>query len=143
MSCAASLCILTASSIESNPGCWRNHNAARPSTCCRCSFASQRPRTPILRSVKTNLERRPLSQEKRSPSERKVTESTSQRQSRCTRVVTRTKLTPPPTLKDHSTDRIYVAGGANPPVGPTCCRQPSPSRPLGTLEPGATPGRHP
>ena len=31
-----------------------------------------------------------------SPSERKITESTNQRQSRCTRVVTRTKLTPPP-----------------------------------------------
>ena len=96
MSCTASLCILTASSIESNPGCWRNHNAARPSTCCRCSLASQRPRKPILRSVKTNLERRPLSQEKQSPSEGKVTESTSQRQSRCTRVVARTKLTPTP-----------------------------------------------
>ena len=57
--------------------------------------------------------------------ERKVTEWTSQRQSRCTRVVTRTKLTPPPTPpnpKDQSTDRIYVAGGANPPVGPTIWR---------------------
>ena len=110
MSCTASLCILTASSIESNPGCWRNHNAARPSTYCRCSFASQRPRKLILRSVKTNLERRPLSQEKRSPSERKVTESTSQRQSRCTRVVTRTKLTPTPPHPERPIGYMLPAG---------------------------------
>ena len=81
MSCTASLYIFTACSIESNPGCWLNHNAARPSTCSRCSFASQRPKA--QREDRTNRECN-------------VTMPAKNREVRFAHRVTRTKLSPAP-----------------------------------------------
>ena len=69
MSCTASLCILTASSTESNPGCWRNHlrglqravvaalhrNDQENPFCHMCNHKQRLPHPPTLADSKQSF----------------------------------------------------------------------------------------
>ena len=88
-------------SIESKPGCWLNHNAARPSTCSRCSFASQRPREDqIIRECN-------------------VMTPAKKREVRFAQLVTRTKLSPAPPGEPWSVvGNVCFPGQPKPPTLP-------------------------